>query len=423
MSLQGARELVLNLIGNALTWYSYTLFMYFLSFIAVEFFSAEYASLDTLVSLVFALGLYARPIGGIVFGSISDRFGKDRSICLSIIIMVCSTVGIGLIPSYRSIGWMSVVLLSLCRFCQGIALGGEYTAVIVKSVERADLRYRGFWGAMMECSGSIGMLLASAAAVGYSFGLYDMRIPFIGALFLLPFAFIGHSGEIKSDVQENEESDGCLLNFDKLDDKQRAECSMGLLDVMCKYRLEIAVIALVTSFSGISYYTMLSFVPYYLKCVYDSAAVSELYMHVSTVMLIATFIGGLISIRYSYNFSILLQCGAICTMCSAGVFFLCGIDSWGLTYLSILGCAVGIGLYFSTRSAYFVSALPKEVRCRGIGVPMNFAQAFVGGSTMVLAQKISQHSMKAVFIPIAILCVGMMLSLHYMGKKKTIAYT
>lgn len=423
MSGRGFRELSLNLIGNALTWYSYVLFMRFLYDLAIEFCPKDYAARDTLIFWIFALGLYARPIGGIIFGGISDRLGKDLSICLSIIIMVVATVGIGFIPSVSSVGWLSLALLALCRFLQGIALGGEYTAVIVKSAERAELRYRGFWGSLMECSGSIGMTLASYAEKGYILGLYDMRIPFVCAILLLPFAFIGH-GDVsaKSGDQDSEQPDGCLLNLDKLDDEQRAECSMGLLEVLGKYRLEVAVIALVTAFSGISYYTMFSFVPYHLKYTYGDATCSKLYIHMSTMLLLATFVGGILSIRWHRNFSIMMQWGVVFTMCSAGFFFLGGIDSLSGTYLSMLGCSIGIGLYFSTRSAYFVSALPRAVRCRGIGVPMNFAQAIVGGSAMVLAQQISQYSMKAVFIPIAILGACMLLAIRSMVKKKSAMY-
>ena len=92
------------------------------------FFPEVTTTIATLLSLLtFGVAFVARPLGSFVFGHFGDKIGRKRTLVVSLLLMGCSTVLIGLLPSYSTLGLMAVILLCLCRFVQGIGLGGEWS--------------------------------------------------------------------------------------------------------------------------------------------------------------------------------------------------------------------------------------------------------------------------------------------------------
>jgi len=161
-----------SMIGNALEFYDFTIYGFFVAIISPVFFPAT----DPLTSLisgfgVFAIGFFTRPLGAIFFGHIGDRFGRRKALSLTIIWMAIPTVIIGLLPTYQQIGIAAPILLTFCRVIQGFSAGGEYNGAGVFVIEHSPENKRGFLGALLTASGSMGALLASG----------------IGMLFTLPF--------------------------------------------------------------------------------------------------------------------------------------------------------------------------------------------------------------------------------------------
>ena len=102
------------------------------------FFPATDPASSVLASLAtFAIAFVARPIGSALFGHFGDRIGRKRTLVLALLTMGISTFVIGMLPSYKSIGLAAPLLLALCRFGQGIGLGGEWGGAILLAVENA----------------------------------------------------------------------------------------------------------------------------------------------------------------------------------------------------------------------------------------------------------------------------------------------
>src|SRR5579884_86382 len=137
------RTVTAGAIGNVLEWYDFGLFGFFAPVIAHEFFPAQ-AKLSSLLETfgVFATGFLMRPLGGVLFGHIGDRLGRKRALELSVLLMAVSTVLMGMLPAYASLGLAAPLLLTLLRLLQGLSVGGEYIGSMSFLAEHAPPAHR-----------------------------------------------------------------------------------------------------------------------------------------------------------------------------------------------------------------------------------------------------------------------------------------
>lgn len=180
------------MIGNALEYYDFFLYSFFVSIIAPHFFPAS----DPLSTLmmgfgVFAVGFVARPIGALFFGHLGDKYGRKNALLCTLFLMAISTVAIGLLPVYENIGIVAPLCLVLFRLLQGFAAGGEVNGVAVFGLEQTVPVRRGLMGAFINSSAGIGAIMATVMGVLFTNDLmpdWAWRIPFcLGGL----VAFVG----------------------------------------------------------------------------------------------------------------------------------------------------------------------------------------------------------------------------------------
>ena len=118
--------------------------------------------LATLLSLLtFGVAFVARPVGSFVFGHFGDRLGRKKTLVVSLLGMGVATVAIGFIPGYQSIGVGGALLLCLCRFVQGIGLGGEWSGAVLVATENAPADKRALYGAFPEVGAPIGFFICN----------------------------------------------------------------------------------------------------------------------------------------------------------------------------------------------------------------------------------------------------------------------
>ena len=185
------KSILSSSIGNVLEWYEYTLYAYFATVISDLFFpiSNPYVSM-MMTFATFAVGLAARPIGGIIFGYIGDKYSRKKMLTLTMLLMSIPTICIGLLPTYNQIGIMAPIILITLRVLQGIALGGEFGASCVYLFESVSPKKRGFFGCMALTGVGCGLVISSCTIfiveslatkeVIYSFA---WRIPFFISVF------------------------------------------------------------------------------------------------------------------------------------------------------------------------------------------------------------------------------------------------
>jgi len=186
-------------IGNLLEWYDFGVYAYLASLIAAKFFPSSDPTASLLAAFAaYGVGFLARPLGGIVIGRLGDTKGRKTALVLTIFLMAFGTVGLGLLPSYESVGVLAPILLVLLRLVQGLAAGGEWGTSTAFMVEWAPQDRRGFFGSFQQVSTAGGSLLGSGVAAIMTSSLspaamldWGWRVPFLlGAILLVVGAYM-----------------------------------------------------------------------------------------------------------------------------------------------------------------------------------------------------------------------------------------
>ncbi|MBF1223649.1 MAG: MHS family MFS transporter [Haemophilus influenzae] len=156
-------------------------------FHAADPLSGQIAALSTL-----ALTFIARPLGAVLFGHFGDRLGRKNTFVMNLLVMGISTVVIGLLPTYDSIGIWATILLCLCRIGQGIGLGGEWGGAALVAIENAPEGKRGWYGTFPQLGAPLGLLLANGVFLLITVLLgqaamtdWAWRIPFLSSFVLV----------------------------------------------------------------------------------------------------------------------------------------------------------------------------------------------------------------------------------------------
>lgn len=183
-------------LGNIIEWFDLGVYGYVAYILGKVFFPHADPSTQLIAALAtFSVPFLFRPLGGILFGRLGDKYGRQRVLATTIILMTLSTCAIGLLPSYNVIGIWSPLLLLLIKILQGVSVGGEYSGAIIFVAEYAPDRKRGFMGSWLDFGAIAGFLLGASTVslLSYlmgadSFNSWGWRIPFILSL---PLGFIG----------------------------------------------------------------------------------------------------------------------------------------------------------------------------------------------------------------------------------------
>jgi metabolite-proton symporter len=183
-----------SLIGTTIEFFDFYIFATaaVLVFPALFFPASDPASARLASLATFGIAFLARPIGSTLFGHFGDRIGRKTTLVLALSTMGVSTVAIGLLPTYRSIGIAAPLLLALCRFGQGIGLGGEWGGAVLLAIENAPPRKRAWYGMFPQLGAPIGFFLSGGVFLLLSHQLTDQqffrfgwRLPFLASAVLV----------------------------------------------------------------------------------------------------------------------------------------------------------------------------------------------------------------------------------------------
>ncbi|QCP53519.1 MHS family MFS transporter [Trinickia violacea] len=190
---QPARAAAAAFVGTTIEWYDFYIYATASALIFGKlFFPSNEPFISTLASFgTFAVGFFARPFGGLVFGHLGDRFGRKKALVATLAIMGVSTVCIGFLPTYASAGALAPVMLVLLRIAQGIAIGGEWGGAVLMASEHAPRERRTFLASFAQLGSPAGLILslvAFRAVAGMDKdALFDWgwRLPFLASAVLL----------------------------------------------------------------------------------------------------------------------------------------------------------------------------------------------------------------------------------------------
>jgi MHS family alpha-ketoglutarate permease-like MFS transporter len=155
------RAIFVGSMGNMVEWYDFYSYAAFALYFAHLFFPGNDVVVQQLsAALLFALGFLVRPLGGLLFGQLADRYGRRKALTLSVLLMCFGSLMIAVVPTYASIGIAAPALLLVARMIQGLSLGGEYGISATYLSEVADEKHRGFFSSFQYVTLIGGQLIA-----------------------------------------------------------------------------------------------------------------------------------------------------------------------------------------------------------------------------------------------------------------------
>ena len=219
-----------SFIGTAIEWYDYFLYGTAAALVFNQLFFPQFAPLTgTLAAFAtFAVGFFARPVGGVVFGHFGDRIGRKSMLVITLLIMGGATFLIGVLPTFDSVGVLAPILLVALRFLQGFAVGGEWGGAILMAVEHAPDESRNFYASWPQLGSPAGLILSTVVFTAFSslpeeqFLSWGWRVPF-----LLSIVLIGVGLFIRLRIMESP-------TFQRVRESG-AESSVPLLEVLKSY--------------------------------------------------------------------------------------------------------------------------------------------------------------------------------------------
>ncbi|ALP65065.1 MFS transporter [Paraburkholderia caribensis] len=190
---QPGRAATAAFIGTMIEWYDFYIYA---TAAALVFGELYFPSGDRFVSTMasfatFAVGFFARPLGGIVFGHLGDRIGRKKALMTTLMMMGIATVCVGLLPDYSKVGMLAPVLLVLLRVVQGIAVGGEWGGAVLMAGEHAPQGRRTFFASFAQLGSPAGLILSLIAFRAVTsmdkadFMSWGWRLPFLASSVLL----------------------------------------------------------------------------------------------------------------------------------------------------------------------------------------------------------------------------------------------
>lgn len=190
------RAFAASLAGTSLEWYDFAIYSVASALVFGQlFFPADDPLVGTLLAFsTYAVGYLSRPLGGFLFGRLGDIKGRKHVLVLTLVLIGISTLVIGLLPGYVTLGPWAAVLLVLMRFAQGVGIGGEWGGAVLLSSEFGDRGRRGFWASAAQVGPPLGNLMANGvlALLGAlmspeSFVSWGWRIAFLFSAVLVAF--------------------------------------------------------------------------------------------------------------------------------------------------------------------------------------------------------------------------------------------
>lgn len=370
-------------IGNAMEWFDFGVYAYTTAYIGANFFSPvdnpQIQQIFTFAALAIAFLL--RPIGGIVFGIIGDKYGRKVVLTTTIILMALSTLTIGLLPNYNTIGIWAPILLLLARVLQGFSTGGEYAGAMTYVAESSPDKRRNSLGSGLEIGTLSGYIAASIMIALLSFFLthdqmqaWGWRIPFILGLFLGLFGLYLRRRLEESPVYEN----------DVASTPQRD--NIGFFTIIRYYYKDILVCFVAIVFFNVTNYSVTAYLPTYLGQIVklDATTTSVLITCVMAVMIPLALMFGKIADKIGEKKVFLIGTGGL-TLLSIVAYSLLSTKSLPLI---IIGVFI-LGFFLSTYEATMPGSLPTmfytHIRYRTLSVTFNVSVSLFGGTTPLIA--------------------------------------
>ena len=383
------------LAGTSIEWYDFFLYGAAAALIfPAAFFSENIPPATALILslLTFAAGFIARPIGGIIFGHFGDKIGRKKTLISALMLMGISSTLIGLLPTYAMIGVAAPILLTLLRFAQGLAIGGQWGGAMLLVTESAPSNKRGYYGAFAQAGAPIGVILANLALIITSalvseefFNTWGWRIPFLASALLIVISMY-----IQLNLEDTEAFKELAAHRNEQEkDEQTVIEKSPVIEAIRKYPKRIALAAGAFLNIQVTFYILIAFLLAY--------GVQSANMEMDD-MLTAVLIASGIMVPVQFLFSSysdrhgrrgIFMLGAVLSgLWAFAVFPLVDTGNFWLIVLAVSGGLVFLAMMYGPQAAFFTELFSTEVRYSGATLGYQFGAILGGAFAPTIAVKL-----------------------------------
>ncbi|TRM76164.1 MFS transporter [Sulfolobus sp. B5] len=382
------KAIISTTLGIGFEWYDFFLYGLLSTIIAREFFPSSVPLLSLLLTyLVFFIGFLGRPLGGIIFGYLGDKYGRIYSLIFTLLFAGLSSLIVAILPTYYQIGIIAPILLAVMRLIDGIGLGGEWGGSFSLTSEYVSLNRRGYYSGILQATVSIATLLISALSILLTSILGANGFDTIGwrILFAIGFVIAILAVIIRLRIEDSPV-------FKKLQDKGKIERNPLFKAAKGYWKYIIAALFLVGIFNGVWYY-----VNYTLSISYATSLAKEFHypavsltvvdfaiLIVSIIGIFASPIFGLLSDKIGRKYQMLID--AVFGIIFAYFYF--SMLRSGNPELVITAITVsGLFVYYlagAITPAVLVELFPPQVRYTAISMAYQIGVGLLGGSSPLL---------------------------------------
>ncbi|GGY82995.1 MFS transporter [Streptomyces olivaceoviridis] len=374
-----------SLAGTAIEFYDFFVFGTAAALVLGPLFFPTFSPVaGTLAAFgTFGVGFVARPLGSVIFGHLGDRRGRRPVLIISLLLTGASTVAVGCVPSYGTIGVAAPVLLLVLRFLQGLGLGGEWGGAVLLTAEHAPAGRRALWSSFPQIGPALGFVLANGVVLALSAGLSDAefarwgwRVPFWAAGVL---ALAGLW--LRSSLRESP-------RFLEIDDHAR----VPLVEVV---RHHGRLVLLTAGALAVGYAVFYAVTTWSLAYATERLGVSRTVM-LMCVMCAVLVKGALTPVvaLFGDRYGRRPLCLTGCTACVLWMLPMVALLATGeplLMFLAILGALIAFITMFAVIAAYLPELYEARVRCTGAAVGYNLGGVFGGALTPIVATALAEQ--------------------------------
>jgi len=377
-----------TIVGNTMEWYDVGVFGYLITTMGPVFLPEADKSVQTLFLLgTFAATFIARPLGGVVFGWLGDKIGRQKVLAATLMLMAASTFAVGLLPGYAQIGMWAAALLVVLKLVQGFSTGGEYAGATTFVSEYSPDKRRGFFASFLDMGSYLGFALGAALVSVLQLTLGQSVMEDWG--WRLPFLIAGPLGLIavyfRSKIEESPQFQATLDAQEELAKDAAAgddAAAKGPVGIVKAYWRSIIVAMILVAAANTAGYALTSYMPTYLteSKGYDPVHGTLLTIPVLVVMSLCIPLTGKLSDRIGRR--PVLWIGAVSTVVlAAPAFLLIGIGSIWSTLAGLSLIAFPVTFYVANLASALPAQFPTASRYGAMGIAYNFSVAIFGGTT------------------------------------------
>jgi MHS family proline/betaine transporter-like MFS transporter len=378
-------------IGNITEWYDFGVYGYLAVVIEGIFLPKDSGPIGhVIVAGLFAVAFLVRPLGGLFFGPLADRIGRNKVLAMTMILMASGTFLIGVLPDYATVGLWAPFLLLGCRLLQGFSTGGEYSNAMTFIAEYAPDRRRGFLGSLLEVGtfsgyvlGALFATIVQTASTPEFLAAWGWRIPFFIAL---PLGFVGVYLRTKlADTPAYKEMEK-LAEQDEADHRAKGEFK----NIFRLWPNLLACCGLVLAWN-VTNYMLTSFIPLYFPMVADiqgSGGVSELTSQILQILVMACCLAlipliGRLSDKVGRKAVVRAGSISLIVLSFPSLWLIRGHNDV-VVFLGLLIMGLSLICFSATMPSTLPSLFPTMVRAGALAIAFNVSISLFGGTTSVV---------------------------------------